>query len=557
MRIYICCAGGVTSKMLARRLSAEAPDSSWSFSSISESFLEEALDEMDVLLLAPHIELAERTEARLSEAGVLTARIDQGAYAEGDAAAMYETVRRALRASEAASSDEASAEPEDAPGALTLCLHRIAGVFKLPVFSIIASAMSAVGVPMIVGSLVTTVLSLPFPAFQQLLADTGLDAVLRLPVEVSTGFVALYASFALGYCYAKSYGMDPFWVSALSAAAILSAIGADLFKAPGIELVGREDAIGYLGPYGIFPAMVCALSTCCLLRHLGGCEEGGKDAGRRLMARARSALVVLAAWAVVAALVRLGFDATPYELVNRVAQVPFALVSANISGFVVYLVFGGALWLVGLHGNMVAYAAIAPVYSMMYYANIAAFAAGDPAPYAAWFLIPFVYIGGTGSTLALNLIFLVAAKSKRARSVGGVCIASSVCNIGEPMVFGVPIMYNKDFAIPFMVCPLANLAVAWFAMFVLGAVPAPTGAAVSLYYPLGLSAVLTCGSLGAWLLWAGLLALDVMIYLPFAARFDAAQLEQERGEDPAQEPVASFGSRLKNGVARKHKSPVQ
>jgi PTS system cellobiose-specific IIC component len=49
-----------------------------------------------------------------------------------------------------------------------------------------------------------------------------------------------------------------------------------------------------------------------------------------------------------------------------------------------------------------------------------------------------------------------------------------VFNINEPVVFGLPLMYNFTFIIPFMLTPILSLLLA-YAAIQMGLMPAPTG----------------------------------------------------------------------------------
>lgn len=84
--------------------------------------------------------------------------------------------------------------------------------------------------------------------------------------------------------------------------------------------------------------------------------------------------------------------------------------------------------------------------------NNAAWLAGEAAPHIITLPFRDVYgtLGGIASTLGLIIaIFLVSKKRKDLRSIAKVSLPTSVFNINEPMLFGLPIVFNPIMLIPF------------------------------------------------------------------------------------------------------------
>ncbi|MFR1297503.1 MAG: hypothetical protein ACLSBH_19925 [Coprobacillus cateniformis] len=80
------------------------------------------------------------------------------------------------------------------------------------------------------------------------------------------------------------------------------------------------------------------------------------------------------------------------NLIYTLLQQPLTNVDGGFWGFVIYTLIGHILWLFGVHGTMVTYAAMAPIYNAMAMANLSAFAAGTACPYPEWnFLCYYTY----------------------------------------------------------------------------------------------------------------------------------------------------------------------
>ena len=139
----------------------------------------------------------------------------------------------------------------------------------------------------------------------------------------------------------------------------------------------------------------------------------------------------------------------------------------------------------------------------------------------------FVWIGGAGATLSLSILLLFFSKSKFSKAMGTVTILPAIFNINEPLIFGIPIIMNPYFAIPFVLAPTAMAAVTYGAMKL--HLVAYTRAVVAWTLP---------GPIGAWMStgfdWRAIvlciinILISLAIYYPFFKMFDNNQLKLEK-----------------------------
>jgi dienelactone hydrolase len=96
--------------------------------------------------------------------------------------------------------------------------------------------------------------------------------------------------------------------------------------------------------------------------------------------------------------------------------------------------------------------------------NMEAAAAGVALPHVAplHFYLWFVWQGGSGAALALGLL-LLRCRSAQLRSVGRLGLLPAVCNVNEPLLFGVPVVLNPSLAVPFVLAPVLSATVAYAA----------------------------------------------------------------------------------------------
>ncbi len=83
-----------------------------------------------------------------------------------------------------------------------------------------------------------------------------------------------------------------------------------------------------------------------------------------------------------------------------------------------------------------------------------------PLPFYLW----FVWQGGSGATLPLALLLLRARSRRSSQTVGRVGLVPALCNVNEPLLFGVPVVLNPSLAVPFVLAPLLSAAIAYAAL---------------------------------------------------------------------------------------------
>lgn len=211
--------------------------------------------------------------------------------------------------------------------------------------------------------------------------------------------------------------------------------------------------------------------------------------------------------------------------VFKVIAIPFGFVT-NIAGswlgLMVIFFLISALWLVGIHGATIITSMITPI--VLY--NMEQNAAGANIPLAGEFYNAYINIGGSGGTLGLIIMLAFMAKSDQYKMLGRAAIVPGLFNINEPIIFGLPIVYNPNFAIPFILAPMASSSLAYFAIklgFVkplIAQQPWPT--------PMGIGAFIgTGGDWKAIILAIACTLVSAAIYFPFFKKADNDLYKEE------------------------------
>lgn len=140
----------------------------------------------------------------------------------------------------------------------------------------------------------------------------------------------------------------------------------------------------------------------------------------------------------------------------------------------------------------------------------------------------FAQFGGVGASLALIIAILLIGKNKRMLKVTKWNLFPVFFNINLPFLMGIPIILNPIYLIPFILVPIINIVLAGIAMMlrILPAIvyPVATGTPGILVPFIG-----SGGNWGMLLFSLVLLAIDVLIYLPFVKLANESVVQDEKG----------------------------
>ena len=206
------------------------------------------------------------------------------------------------------------------------------------------------------------------------------------------------------------------------------------------------------------------------------------------------------------------------------------LVSAvdNVWGVIILAVIVMVFWWFGIHDSVII-SALDPFFYSNLGANAAAFAAGTaavalPHVVTAPFWWNFMAIGGSGATLGLAFLALTS-KSKQLRTIGKLSFIPSLFNINEPLIFGLPLMYNPIMMIPFIIVMPLNGLITYLAMS--SGLVARTFAYASWNMFSPIAALIDTMDFKAVLLIIFLIVIDILIYLPFFKAFEKEKMAEE------------------------------
>ena len=130
----------------------------------------------------------------------------------------------------------------------------------------------------------------------------------------------------------------------------------------------------------------------------------------------------------------------------------------------------------------------------------------------------FVLLGGTGAMLCLVIAVLLFAKKKGVRHLAQVSAPSVLFNISEIALFGIPVILNPIFLIPFLLVPISNFVISYAAIY-FGLVPHIIHE-VDWTTPIFLSGYEATGSVAGVILQLVCLFVGIWIYKPFVHMYE-------------------------------------
>ena len=344
--------------------------------------------------------------------------------------------------------------------------------------------------------------------------------------------------FLIALHLAKAKKMQPFITAILCVISYLCMV-------PNVVTVTIEEATGsasglgsgVLGAQGLFIGMLVAVLITNLFQKLTSIEKikiKMPDSVPQGIAVSFNILIPVFIIIVISAVFGTVFQILTGSYINEfiynVVQAPLSAVVQTTPGIVIMAVVCQLFWFLGIHGGLVVEPIRSPLSAAALAANIAAVEAGleatQPLTRGLWTV--FVVVGGAGLTLSLIFAILLFSKRQDHRAIAKLSLLPGICGIGEPMVFGLPLVLNPTFAIPFILNSGIAAAIALGAIQIgfinCSIVDAPFG------LPLFINAALSYGWKGA-IVQLVILVVGTLTYIPFVLMSNRmAQKEAEKKE---------------------------
>lgn len=347
--------------------------------------------------------------------------------------------------------------------------------------------------------------------------------------------------FALGYQVAKTFKTD-------ALAGGLVAFASYIAVTPQVATIAEAgpngaDAVGwgflnynYLDAKGLFTALIIGLISSIIYSKLMNNKkmtikmpDSVPPAVSRTFASIIPGIIAIyvcgiAAWATSEMTGGLAIG----DVVLKYVQMPFLGLYQGLGAVLIIVLAVQLLWFFGLHGTNVLGAVLDGTYLTALTMNDSLYQAGQPMEYL-WTrgtFDAFVWMGGAGCTIAFVIAILIFSKRADSRAVAKMSAPMAVFNINEPVVFGMPVVLNPIYFIPWLLVPCV-LTIVSYLVIAAGWVPYVHVVVPWVVPPILYAFLATGGSIAAAILALVNLVIAVAIWSVFVIMANRVQTEEE------------------------------
>lgn len=397
----------------------------------------------------------------------------------------------------------------------------------------------------LIGSLFLLVGNIPIEGYGEFMAnlfgadwDIGLNQVVGATFDI----LAIVTVIGIAYFYARNDDEDGISSAIIALVSFLVITASSTVSESG-EVIGGVIPKDWTGAQGVITAIIIGLISGAVftffkkkkitIKMPDGVPQGVSNSFAALI----PGLIIILGSMIIYQVLQVAFDSSLTQVIFDALQVPMQNLSDSfIGGLVITLLISLLFW-AGLHGPNIVMGVMAPILTTNALANNDLLASGnltvaDGANIITPQLIDvYVKFGGTGITLGLLIAAIIAAKSKQMKSVSKLSIIPGIFNINEPVIFGLPIVYNPFMLIPFILVPTIGFIITYVAIAI-GFMPPFSGVQIPWTAPPIISGFILSGFSGA-LIQLIILAISVAIYWPFMKAQDKNLVEQEKSTEAA------------------------
>lgn len=423
----------------------------------------------------------------------------------------------------------------------------LSGVTKFSNFKFIKAMKDGLAITMpftIIGSFFLILSNFPYQPVADQLAAWGWSPYLSAASGATFDMMAAYAVIALTIQWVKNEGFDgvPAGLLAFAAFEILLPQSVDVLNAKG-KVVGTATGVidkAWTGGQGLIGAILIAtvvgMVYSWFLKHKITIKM--PEMVPPAIAGAFTAIIPGAAIIVGSVLVRLFFNVTTGETmmqtIYKYLQVPLQGMTDSFAGLMIFILLMNGFWAFGVHGSMIVNGLLGPILqaNTLDNARLAKQGAEALQAHGHIFIQPlidqFVNVSGAGMMFGLVMYLLFFSKSQAFRKLGKLSALPMSFQIVEPILFGLPIVFNPIMIVPFILQPLLSGGLTYM-MIAIGVLPKLTGVMLPWTTPAVISGYLVGGI--PYMLWQILmLVMSFFVYFPFARISDRMNLEREEGK---------------------------
>lgn len=297
-----------------------------------------------------------------------------------------------------------------------------------------------------------------FLASWKTFADTYYGQI-TLPYNLTMGLFSLFATFGISSHLASEYKLNT------STTAFISVV---TFLLVAVQINDGAMTMEYLGTNGLFVAIIISLLSVEISKVFSKEKfqiKMHESVPSAITVFLNSLVPLLVNILIFHSLSLLVLATTSQSLPQFIMTLltPAMGIANNLWGYIAIVTFGNLLWLLGINGPSIIFPIIFTIGITNTGANAELVAMGQEATNPMNLqMFRIAIMGGSGGTLGL-LVLMLISKVKHLRTLGRLSAFPVISGINEPLIFGAPVAFNPIFMIPFLVSPIINLILTYYA----------------------------------------------------------------------------------------------
>lgn len=393
---------------------------------------------------------------------------------------------------------------------------------KKPILCAIQNGFTYMIPFVLLGSMALLLLSLPIEGYQNFmlrLFGEGWKNAFSYVQDGTSNVFSIILVITISYSYTQELNSrQDFMVPIMTSITALGSYVALL----GINKAGFS--ISYFGVIGVFNALVVSLVSTTLFRKLSSIRvlriralfNGANPNFSNVVSLFIPASLTIVIFAGINEVLCcfVGIESLQGAIASILNSV-FAHIGSAFWQGIVFILLVHVYWFLGIHGSNMLETVAQKIFVPALQTNqeLVSLGLAPTEIFTKTFFDTFVFMGGCGSALCLLLAMFIVGRNRSHMGLARISLVPVLFNVNELIVFGVPIVLNPIYVIPFISVPLILTTVSFFFVY-LGFVPHTTSM-VEWTTPALLSGYIATGSIWGSCLQLLNLALGTVCYIPF------------------------------------------
>ena len=286
--------------------------------------------------------------------------------------------------------------------------------------------------------------------------------LITAPYNLTMGIIGLISVFGIAFSLAGEYKINP---------AMNGLVASVIFLMVCTPVKEGNINLNYLGTNGLFVAIIIGLLVVEVNRifEVKNIKLKLPDTVPPMVATFINTLVPLLTNIILFYGINLIFLVTTKKIFPETVMnilTPATNIAGSLGGFLLIVTLGNVLWLFGINGSSIIFPIVFTLGMAQTGLNAEQMSNGETMTHLMNLqMFRISVLGGAGGTLGLILL-MMRSKVSEYRTIGKLSLIPGICSINEPVIFGLPIVFNPILAIPFLITPIISLLLTYFAQSV-------------------------------------------------------------------------------------------